>query len=168
LHALCRALLLHAQDVYHRHSLYLRGREKKKREEEEAMMGDGPRGLARIKKEDVPERARILQSSVSLGSKMLFEKRIRRVLSRLSEWLKNTYGETMTVEWLSLSIFDLNSKFTICCRRLLLDGAISRNSLVMTRIAEETNDYRKVRFQSDREFQIYLKLELQRQIKAMP
>jgi hypothetical protein len=167
LHALCRALLLHAQDVYHRHSLYLRGREKKKREEEEAMMGDGPRGLARIKKEDVPERARILQSCVSLGSKMLFEKRIRRVLSRLSEWLKNTHGETMTVEWLSLSIFDLNSKFTICCRRLLLDGAISRNSLVMTRITEETNDYRKVRFQSEREFQIYLKLELQRQIKAM-
>ena len=163
LHALCRALLLHAQDVYHRHSLYLREREKKKREEEEAM-GDGPRGLARIKKEDIPEKARILQSCVSLGSKMLFERRIRKILSQLSQWLKSKYGETMTVEWLSLSIFDLNSKFTICCRQLVLDGVISRNNLVITRITE-TNDYRKVRFQSEKEFEIYLKLELQRQMK---
>ena len=79
LHTLCRALLLHAQDVYHRHSLYLRDRARKKREEEKAK-GDGPRGLARIKKEDIPDKASILQSCVSLGAKMLFEQRIRKAL----------------------------------------------------------------------------------------
>jgi hypothetical protein len=79
LHALCRALLLHAQDVHHRHSLYLRERAKQKREEE-AKKGDGPRGLARITKEDAPEKPRILQSCVSLGSKMVFEQRVRKAL----------------------------------------------------------------------------------------
>jgi hypothetical protein len=79
LHALCRALLLHAQDVYHNHSLYLRAHAKKKAEEE-AAKGDQPRGLARIKKEDVVQGPRILQSCVSLGSKMLFEKRVRASL----------------------------------------------------------------------------------------
>ena len=80
LHALCRALLLHAQEVYHQHSLYLRAHAKKKREQEAALR-DGPRGLARIKKEDALEKPRILQSCVSLGSKMLFEKSIRKALN---------------------------------------------------------------------------------------
>jgi hypothetical protein len=79
LHTLCRALLLHAQDVYHGHSLYLRERARKKEEEEKAR-GDGPRGLARIKREDIPERASILQSCASLGAKMLFEHRVRKAL----------------------------------------------------------------------------------------
>jgi hypothetical protein len=79
LDALCRAILLHSQDVYHRHSLYLRERAKQK-QREEAAKGDGPRGLARISKEDAPEAPRILQSCVSLGSKMLFEQRVRKAL----------------------------------------------------------------------------------------
>ena len=162
LHAFCRALLLYAQDVYHRHSLYLHEREKKKREDEIAK-GDGPRGLARIKKEDAPEKARILQSCVSLGSKMLFEQRIRKALSRVSEWLNSKYGEKLSVEWLSLSVFDLHSKFTICCRQLVVDGIISRDDLTITRVAD-SEDYRKVHFHTDREFEIYLKLELQRQM----
>ena len=78
LHALCRALLLHAQDVYHNHSLFLRAKAKKA--QEEAAKGNEPRGLARIKKEDVIEGPRILQSCVSLGSKMLFEQRVRKSL----------------------------------------------------------------------------------------
>mmetsp|Transcript_846 Transcript_846/g.1535 ORF Transcript_846/g.1535 Transcript_846/m.1535 type:complete len:362 (-) Transcript_846:148-1233(-) len=163
LHALCRALLLHAQDVYHRHSLYLREREKKKREEE-AAMGDGPRGLARVKKEDKPEKARILQSCVSLGSKILFEKRIRKVLLRVAKWLNSRYGEKMAVEWLSLSIFALHSKFTLCFRQLVVDGEIVRDKLTVTRITE-TEGYRKARFHSEKEFEIYIKLELQRQLK---
>jgi hypothetical protein len=164
LHALCRALLLHAQDVYHRHSLYLGEREKRKRAEESAK-GDAPRGLARVKREDLPEKARILQSCVSLGSKMLFEKRIRRALSRLSTWVKTSYGESMHVEWLALSIFDLYSKFTISCRQYVVDGVILRDTLTVTRITE-TEAYRKVHFHSEKEFEIYLRLELQRQMKS--
>jgi hypothetical protein len=163
LHAFCRALLLYAQDVYHRHSLYLHEREKKMREDEIAK-GDEPRGLARIKKEDVPEKARILQSCVSLGSKMLFEQRIRKALSRVSRWLQKTHGEKLVVEWLSLSMFDLHSKFTICCRQLVVDGIISRDALTITKVTEDTDDYRKVHFHTEKEFELYLKLELKRQM----
>ena len=162
LHAFCRALLLYAQDVYHRHSLYLHQREKKKREDE-AIKGDEPRGLARIKKEDAPEQARILQSCVSLGSKMLFEKRIRKSLSRVSQWLMDKYGEKLSVEWLSLSIFDLHSKFTVCCRQLIVDGLIARDNLTITRISD-CEDFRKANFHTEKEFEIYLKLELRRQM----
>mmetsp|Transcript_2399 Transcript_2399/g.5735 ORF Transcript_2399/g.5735 Transcript_2399/m.5735 type:complete len:661 (-) Transcript_2399:30-2012(-) len=163
LHAFCRALLLYAQDVYHRHSLYLHEREKKMREAEKAK-GDEPRGLARIKKEDAPEKARILQSCVSLGSKMLFEQRIRKALSRVSKWLKSTHGEKLIAEWLSLSMFDLHSKFTICCRQLVVDGVISRDALTITKVTEDTEDYRKVHFRTEKEFEIYLKMELRRQM----
>eukprot|EP00536_Pseudo-nitzschia_multiseries_P007716 jgi/Psemu1/287316/fgenesh1_pg.184_\ len=163
LHAFCRALLLYAQDVYHRHSLYLHEREKKMRADEMAK-GDEPRGLARIKKEDAPEKARILQSCVSLGSKMLFEQRIRKAISRVSEWVRATHGEKLTVEWLSLSIFDLHSKFTMYCRQLVVDGMIARDVLTVTKIDEETEDYRKVHFRTEKEFELYLKLELRRQM----
>lgn len=79
LHALCRALLLHAQDVYHQHSLYLRERAKQKQEEEK-LQADAPRGLDRIKKEDIPDKPKILSSCVSLGSKMIFEQRTRKAI----------------------------------------------------------------------------------------
>lgn len=164
LHALCRALLLHAQDVYHKHSLYLGDRAKKKREEEAAAKGDAPRGLARIKKEDIPEKPRILQSCVSLGCKMLFEQRIRRALSRISAWVSTTYGESMQVEWLPLSIFDLHSKFTISYCQYVVDGVIARDKLTLTQITD-TEDYRKVHFHSEKEFEIFLRLELKRQMK---
>ena len=164
LHAFCRALLLYAQDVYHRHSLYLHEREKKIREDEVAK-GDEPRGLARIKKEDLPEKARILQSCVSLGSKMLFEQRIRKALSRVSHWLRKTYDEKISVEWLSLSMFDLHSKFTICFQELVVDGTISRDKLTITKVTEDSDDYRKVHFHTEKEFELYLRLELRRQMQ---
>ena len=164
LHAFCRALLLYAQDVYHKHSLYLHDREKKMRQDELAK-GDEPRGLARIKKEDAPEKARILQSCVSLGSKMLFEQRIRKALSRVSKWLQTKHGEKLIVEWLSLSMFDLHSKFTICCREMVVDGIISRDALTITKVTEDMDDYRKVHFHTEKEFELYLKLELRRQMQ---
>jgi len=161
LHAFCRALLVYAQDVYHRHSLYLHERDKKKREDD-AAKGE-VRGLARIKKEDVPEQARILQSCVSLGSKMLFEQRIRKSLLRVTKWLMKKYGEKLSVEWLSLSIFDLHSKFTLCCRQLVVDGLISRDNLTVTRV-NDSEDFRKANFHTEREFEMYIKIELRRQM----
>jgi hypothetical protein len=163
LHALCRALLLHVQDVYHRHSLYLRERAKKKEEEEKAK-GDGPRGLARISIVDTPEKARILQSCVSLGSKMLYESRIRKSLVRIARWLKGLTSDRMTVEWLALSLFDLHSHFTLCFQHLAVDVTIVRDSMTVCRVAEG-GEHRKVNFRSDREFEIFLKLELKRQLK---
>ncbi len=74
--ALCRALLLHAQDVYHGHSVVHRAKVSMPTEKKDS----APAGLDRIKKSDPIASPRILQSCVSLGSKMLFERRIRRVL----------------------------------------------------------------------------------------
>jgi hypothetical protein len=162
LHALCRALLLHAQDVYHRHSLYLRERTKAKREEEKAQ-GDEPKGLARITKEDIPEKARILQSCVSLGSKMIYEQRIRRSLARLAHWLKLQTTDRLDVEWLALSVFDLHSHFTLSFRDLVLDTTIVRDSMTVCRVSE-SGEHRKVHFHSDKAFETYLKMELARQL----
>lgn len=177
LHALCRALLLHAQDVYHRHSLYLRRREAQKRrqQEEEAVANNEPRGLARIKREDVPEQACILQSCVSLGSKMLLERRTRAALSRVARWVLQLHNADdaaashpghegrIVVEWLPLSIFDLHSRCTVCFRSLLVDVEITRDGLTVTRITD-SGDYRKAHFRSETEFEMHLKLAIRRQM----
>ena len=73
LQALCRALLLHAQDVYHEHSMKTKVRALQKETEEAP-------GLARIKKKDKMPPARILESCVNLGAKMVFERKVRRAL----------------------------------------------------------------------------------------
>lgn len=163
LHVLCRALLLHAQEVHHRHSMYLWDLEKKKREEEATKDRDGHRGHALIAKENAPEKALILQSCVSLGSKMLFEQRIRKTLSKVSKWILSTSGEELTTEWLSLSIFDLHSQFTLSFRRLVIDAVISGDNMTITSVAEGVG-YRKTHFWSEQEFEMYLKMELKRAI----
>lgn len=163
LHALCRALLLHAQDVYHRNSLYLRERAKDKEKEQKAR-GDQPRGLARVSKEDAPEKPRILQSCVSLGSKMLFEQRIRKSLVHTARWLQQHTSERIDVEWIALSVFDLHSHFTLCFQGLILDATIVRDNMTVCSVAEG-GEHRKVQFHSDRAFEIFLKLELSRQLK---
>ncbi|KAL3938756.1 MAG: hypothetical protein SGBAC_006406 [Bacillariaceae sp.] len=161
LQALCRALLLHTQDVYHQHSLYLRERTKRKQEEEERKNAE-PKGLARIKKEDIPDRPKILASCVSLGSKMLFEQRIRKVIMRVSKWLKSQSPKPMMVEWLALSIFELQSNLTISFEHMVLDGSIVRDSMIVTQIDDEV--HKKVKLHSDFEFEIFLKMQLRRNL----
>jgi hypothetical protein len=70
----------------------------------------------------------------------------------------------MDVEWLALSMFDLQSHFTLSFRQLVVDVNIVRDSLTVTRMEGDSN-YRKVQFFSDAEFELYLKMELRRQIK---
>jgi len=71
----------------------------------------------------------------------------------------------MAVEWLALSIFDLQSHFTLCFRRLVLDVHIIRDGLTVTSIGEEIGEYRKVKFHSDVEFELFLKMELRRRLR---
>ena len=73
LQVLCRALLLHAQCVFHEHSV----KAKAKSLEKEAKPAPG---LVRIQKKDKMPPARILESCVSLGSKMILERKIRHTL----------------------------------------------------------------------------------------
>lgn len=87
---LCRSLLLHAQEEYHNHSLYQRAEQEKKRQQAEAdALSQRPKGLDRIQKKEVAAQAKILQSCVALGTKMLFERRIRKAL------LVSTLGTTI-------------------------------------------------------------------------
>ena len=59
-------------------------------------------------------------------------------------------------------MFDLHSKFTICFRQLVVDGIISRDTLTITKVTDDTDDFRKVHFHTEQEFELYLKLELRR------
>ena len=71
----------------------------------------------------------------------------------------------MEVEWLALSMFDLQSHFTLQFFKFVLDVNIVRDSMTVTRMDGDSN-YRKVQFFSDHEFELYLKMELRRQLKA--
>ena len=81
---LCRSLLLHAQEAYHKHSLQesFAAAQKQREEEEKKLRADflKPKGLDRIQKKDARKQPKILQNVVGLGTKMLFEQRIRKVL----------------------------------------------------------------------------------------
>jgi hypothetical protein len=71
----------------------------------------------------------------------------------------------MEVEWLALSMFDLESHFTLSFRQFVLDVSIVRDSMTVTRVEGDSN-YRKAQFFTDAEFELYLKTELRRQLKA--
>ena len=71
----------------------------------------------------------------------------------------------MEVEWLALSIFDLQSHFTLRFCEFVLDVNIVRDGMTVTRMDGDSN-YRKVQFYSDEEFELYLKMELRRQLRA--
>ena len=73
LNALCRALLLHAQDVFHEHSINATAKALQTEQKQAP-------GLARIQKKKKMPPARILESCVNLGAKMIFERKIRQAL----------------------------------------------------------------------------------------
>jgi hypothetical protein len=75
LQALCKALLLHSQSLYHEHRMKM-GINKQKNNSD----APKPVGLARIQKEEKTPSPRILQSCVGLGCKFIFEKKVRAVL----------------------------------------------------------------------------------------
>jgi hypothetical protein len=110
-----------------------------------------------------------LQSSVSLGAKMLFELRIRKVLKAVKEWMVlATKGldiaEQLHVEWLALSVFDLASQFTVSYRDWSVDATIVCDELTVTRFGEN-GEYRKAKFHSDKEFDLFLKTTLKRVVR---
>jgi hypothetical protein len=54
--------------------------EKQRQEEERKLEPNKPKGLDRIQKQELKTLPKILQSCVGLGTKMLFEHRIRKSL----------------------------------------------------------------------------------------
>ena len=68
----------------------------------------------------------------------------------------------MTVDWLALSIFDLQSHLTISFERMVLDVSIVRDSMTVTQIDDDV--HKKVKFHSEFEFEIFLKMQLRRNL----
>lgn len=75
LQALCKALLLHSQSLYHEHRMKIEMDEQGDNRETAK-----PVGLARIIKEKKKHSPHILQSCVGLGCKLIFENKIRAAL----------------------------------------------------------------------------------------
>jgi hypothetical protein len=89
-------------------------------------------------------------------------------LVRLVKWLRTASQEKMTVDWLDLSVFDLQSHFTLRFRQLVLDVHILRDSMTVARIIDDEGEQsanRKVQFHSDAEFEVFLKMDLKRQLR---
>jgi hypothetical protein len=152
---LCRTLLLHAQERYHQHSIDATDKLREVTKEST---------LRRTQTKEIVTSPCILQHCVSLGSKILFERRIRATIQKVNAWLKSTTSnanESLRVEWLSLSIFDLHSYLTITFRSWLADVHMVCDELCVTRV-NDNGDYSKVKFYSDSEFELYLRLALQR------
>jgi hypothetical protein len=117
----------------------------------------------RKKKDDLPQ-ASILKRCVSLGVRMIFERKVRWALGRVKEWLTSKSPDaTLTVEWLALSVFDNNSQFALSYKTFVIDVSIERDEMTVTRYGDN-GEYRKVTFHSDEEFEIFLKLELQKRL----
>ena len=72
----------------------------------------------------------------------------------MSKWIQTQTRENMTVHWLDLSMFDLQSGFTIEFNGLVWDINIVRDSMTVSRIDNDGN-YHKVKFHSDAEFEIF-------------
>ncbi|GAX09604.1 hypothetical protein FisN_38Lh025 [Fistulifera solaris] len=146
---LCRTLLHHAQEAYHLHSVSSAAK-KRKEEYEEKMSGDP---LLRKKNISV-ESPSILQSTVALGGKVLFEHRIRKTLLKVNQHIKMKCGSGLGIEWLPLSLFDLTAHFVVFYGDLVFDANIVGNELTATQLTDEY--YRKTKFYSDTEFELFL------------
>lgn len=162
--ALCRTLLLHAQETYHSHSVKQEEKERIKLEEEKKKQIGHV-----LKKVDEQISPRILQSSVCLGCKILFERRIRKTLLTVNEWLESEMSESkehLTIDWLSLSVFDFSSNFVVSFRSWSVDVHLVRDELTVTRFVDPSlGGYRKAKFHSCMEFELYLKMALKRVLK---
>jgi hypothetical protein len=165
LNALCRALLLHAQDVYHNHSIEIRKFVAQKTKEDKEVK---PMGLATKKKKDELPQAHILQDCVSLGVKMIFERKVRWALGRVKKWLLSQSASPdakITVDWLPLSIFDKQTQFVLSYNTFVIDVSIECDEMTVTRFGEN-GEYRKAVFHSEDEFEMFLKIELTKLVKA--
>lgn len=158
LHALCRALLLHSQDVYHKHCIATSSAKNKEVKLEKTD------GHFLKSKEEGPIPANILQSSVGLGAKLILDANVRLALKRTKAWLLQNHGLVMTVDWLALSLFELHSHFCLTCAGLVMDVSMERDVMTVSRFGEH-GEYRRVEFYSHREFEISLKMELEKRIQ---
>lgn len=169
LRTLCRTLLLHSQSLYHDHCM--RANKIKGCSSDLPTTGNEvPADLLFARKKSGETKylstPNILQSCVTLGCKIIVEKKVRLLLKQISQWLKcdmkcsTTTDDTIDIEWLSLDVFCPISRFVLLFRDLCLDVEIYGHALRVTSMTE--NIYRSVGFSTDLELEYYLKLELRK------
>lgn len=174
----CRALLLHAQEEHHGFSVQNEVRNQAQQREDAAKLADLQKHNPSIR-ELPPNRRnnnnddaspRILQSCVSLGTKLLFERRIRKTLKSVNKWIKIQPGVPLddpglVIDFLALSLFDLHAQFTVSWGNVwYMDANIVGDELTITRF-EDSGEYRKAKFHTEQELEIYLKTVFRKLLK---
>ncbi|KAL7496678.1 hypothetical protein ACHAWT_004764 [Skeletonema menzelii] len=162
LQSLCRTLLLHSQSLYHDHCIKTRARQSSQGRTENSLAT----GLARKNKASSAS-PHILQSCVGLGCKLIFERKVRKVLDRISDWVTEDMKceQKLEIEWLPTTVFSAHSSFVILFRRLCLDVRVDANEVRVTQISEN-GVYKSVRFGSDYELECFLKKHIRNQLKT--
>lgn len=167
LKTLCRTLLLHSQSLYHDHCM--RANKEGRSIDPSTTQNEVPADVLFARKKSETKYSstpNILQNCVTLGCKIVLEKKVRLVLKRLSQWLisdmrcSTTIDNTIDIEWLLLDVFCPYSKFVLLFRNLCLDVEIHGHALRITSMTED--GYRSVGFSTDLELEYYLKLELRK------
>ena len=174
---LCRALMLHAQEIYHAHSL-------KTDAIQQAFEADQDQkpGLALIRRAPKVTSPHILQKCICLGSKMLMERRVRATLNSLKDWVASQTTSwakpcRFLVEWLPLSALDPHAQFTVSLENTgwYADVHLTGHVLSVTSFLQQGgasgaighDEYRKVDFYSEQELELFLKRAILLQLKAM-
>jgi len=183
---LCRALMLHAQETYHQHSLRLD--EARKQEEEAEQQKQAASSFALRRKVSKASSPHILQKCICLGSKMLMERRVRAVLTAVRTWLSSTLlpkrkekpdpVPQLQIQWLSLSALDSHAQFTasLTGTSWYADVHMTGEKLSVTsfRPPRDPNhatvgnqpEYCKVDFASEQELELFLKSMISSQVGA--
>jgi hypothetical protein len=158
LRILCRTLLIDAQERFHKHSLASAARARHREEQAKTRSA-----YARKETETSPL---ILQHCCALGSKTLMERRIRKTIRKINQWLQSSVqtDEQLHCEWLSLSMFDLQSHFSLKFLSWLVDICVSGDELTVTSTSA-LGDYQKVKFHSDSELELYIKMAIQKLLR---
>lgn len=162
LKTLCRTLLLHSQSLYHDHCIKTRAQQSTTEVKTESKLAPG---LTRKKTATSPS-PHILQSCVGLGCKLIFERKVRMVLNRISDWLAQDMKceETVEVEWLPTTVFGTHSCFVILFRRLCLDVRVDADEVRVTQTSEN-GEFKSVKFESDFELEYFLKKHMSIQLR---
>jgi hypothetical protein len=156
---LCKILLVNGQERYHRHSVAATA--KAMGQDESQKNGD-----KKAANEDEP---RILQNCVSLFTKVVFERRVRNVIQAVNKWIVETLNkpeDRLNVQWLALSVFELASHFTLTFRSWTCDCTLLCDEMTVTQFRDD-GSRRKVQFHSDNEFELFVKMAIQKIVKSI-
>jgi hypothetical protein len=111
------------------------------------------------------------------------EERVRATLARVQQWLRQQTAtaengnsrsgdDGLQVTWLSLSVLDRHSVFALAFRHWVADATLVGEEITVTStVAPEASstagaghEYRKVRFHSEAQLELYLKMALRRML----